>query len=57
MKISGTLIDTSYLGDGAYYLMVEIDVPDDDFDDGYRHEVLQMDRPLCNVKNTVKITK
>lgn len=51
------LIDTSYLGDGVYYLVVEIDVPDDDFDDGYRHEVLQQDKPLCNVKNTVKYVK
>lgn len=51
------LIDTSILGDGTYYLAVEIDVPDDDFEDGYRHEVLQQDRPLCNVKNTIKFKK
>lgn len=43
------LVNTSELGSGQYYLIVEIDVPDDDFSDGYRHEVFKQERPLCNV--------
>lgn len=43
------LVDSAVLGVGSYYLIVEIDVPDDDFDDGYRHEVLKTGRPICNV--------
>lgn len=41
------LIDTSELGSGTYNMTVEIDVPDPDFQDGYRHEVLKMKQPLC----------
>ena len=33
------LVDTSLLGAGKCYLITEIDVPDSDFPDGYRHEV------------------
>lgn len=42
-------VDTAELGTGQYYLIVEIDVPDDDFSDGYRHEVLKQEQPLCNI--------
>lgn len=43
------LVDSQVLGTGPYYLSVEIDVPDEDFADGYRHEVLKMEKPLCVV--------
>ena len=43
------LVDTAILGPGQYYLIVELDIPDDDFSDGYRHEVFKQERPLCNV--------
>ena len=33
------LVDTSILGAGIYKVIGEIDVPDPDFADGYRHEV------------------
>lgn len=33
------LVDTSILGAGIYKVIGEIDVPDPDFEDGYRHEV------------------
>lgn len=46
------LIDTQELGTGEYYLIVEIDVPDSDFDDDLRHEVLKQEKPLCIVYNT-----
>lgn len=42
-------INTKDLGIGSYYLVVEIDVPDEDFDDGLRHEVLAQEVPICNV--------
>ncbi len=32
------LVDTGVIGKGQYELTVEIDVPDPDFSDGYRHE-------------------
>ena len=48
------LVDSQYLGTGKYYLVVVIDVPDDDFEDGYRHEVLQQERPICIVNDTYK---
>lgn len=50
-------VNTLSLGDGAYYLIAEIDVPDDDFEDGYRHEVLQSDKPICIAKNTIKYNR
>ena len=43
------LVDSQLLGTGPYYLTVEIDVPDTDFEDGYRNEVLRMEKPLCIV--------
>ena len=43
------LVDSSQIGVGQYYLIVEIDVPDNDFPDGYRHEVLKQEYPICNV--------
>ena len=33
------LIDSTLLDNGACYLVIEIDVPDNDFPDGLRHEV------------------
>ena len=42
------LVDTGVLGTGQYVLIIEIDVPDNDFDDGYRHEVYK--RNLVNVE-------
>lgn len=33
------LVDTAQLGSGLCSIVVEIDVPDNDFEDGYRHEV------------------
>lgn len=48
------LVDSQYLGAGKYFLVVAIDVPDDDFDDGYRHEVLQQEKPICIVNDTYK---
>lgn len=36
-------IDSSILGSGIYYLVTEIDVPDDDFADGFRHEVVKQE--------------
>lgn len=35
------LVDTAILGSGTYYIVVDIDVPDNDFDDGFRHEVVK----------------
>lgn len=43
-------VDTAELGKGLYYLIAEIDVPDAHFSDGYRHEVLKDETPLCDVK-------
>lgn len=42
--------DTAELGAGAYYLVVEIDVPDDDFADHYRHEVIKLSKPILNIE-------
>lgn len=33
------LVDSSLLGKGECELVIDIDVPDPDFEDGYRHEV------------------
>lgn len=33
------LLDTTLLNDGVCYLVIDIDVPDNDFPDGFRHEV------------------
>lgn len=33
------LVDTKLLGVGTPKVIIEIDVPDEDFDDNYRHEV------------------
>ena len=33
------LLDTAVLGKGTYNVTIEIDVPDEDFEDDYRHEV------------------
>lgn len=41
------LVDTLQLGAGTAYIIMEIDVPDDDFEDGFRHEVLK--KKLCNI--------
>lgn len=35
------LVDTALLGSGFYNVVVDIDVPDNDFDDGFRHEVIK----------------
>ncbi len=43
------LVDSSVLMAGTYILIVDIDVPDDDFKDGYRHETLKMEQPLAVV--------
>lgn len=48
------LVDTSKLGSGQCYLVVEIDVPDFDFPDEYRHEVLKQERPLCELMEAQK---
>ena len=37
------LIDSSLLGTGAYVLVVDIEVPDADFEDGFRHETYKKD--------------
>lgn len=42
------LIDTSILGKGRYSIVVDIDVPDADFDDGYRHETYKQLLMLVN---------
>lgn len=42
-------VATNDLGVGTYRLIVEFDVPDDDFEDGFRHEVIYPEKPLCNV--------
>lgn len=41
------LVDTSILGKGMYVLIVDIDVPDNDFDDNLRHETYRQE--LFNV--------
>ena len=43
------IIDTIQLGAGTCYLTVEFDVPDFDFPENYRHQVLQMEEPLCQI--------
>jgi hypothetical protein len=45
-------VNTAELGKGIYYLIAEIDVPDAHFSDGYRHEVLKDESPLCEVRRT-----
>lgn len=37
------LVDTSLLGKGMYSLVVDIDVPDTDFEDGLRHETYKQE--------------
>lgn len=37
------LIDSSQLGSGRYDLVVDIDVPDQDFPDGLRHETYKQE--------------
>ena len=41
------LVDTSILGKGMYVLIVDIDVPDNDFDNNLRHETYRQE--LFNV--------
>lgn len=33
------MVDTGVLGVGTYKVKIEIDVPDDDYESGYSHEV------------------
>ena len=40
-------VDTASLGAGIYDIVMEIDVPDNDMNDGYRHEVCK--KQLMNV--------
>lgn len=42
--------NSAELGAGAYYLVVEIDVPDDDFPDHLRHEVIKLSKPILNIE-------
>lgn len=43
------LVDTALLGSGTYNIVVDIDVPDNDFDDGFRHEVIK--KELLKIKS------
>lgn len=43
------LVDSKQLGKGICYAIVEVDVPDEDFEDGKRHEVYK--QRLVNIKN------
>ncbi|MBR3625218.1 MAG: hypothetical protein IKN48_02550 [Bacteroidaceae bacterium] len=43
------IIDTTKLGVGMCYLTAEFDVPDHDFPDSYRRQILQMEEPLCQI--------
>ena len=43
------LVDTAILGSGTYNIVVDIDVPDNDFDDGFRHEVVK--KELFKIKS------
>ena len=49
------LVNTSEIGAGQYFLTVEIDIPDDAFDDGYRHEVLHQEKPILIMHNVKKV--
>ncbi len=42
-------IDTSLLGPGELHIIFDAKVPDDDFDEGFRHEIQKY--KLINVKN------
>lgn len=42
--------NTSDLGAGEYFLIVDIDVPDTDFPDNLRHEVIKLSNPILNVE-------
>lgn len=42
------LVDTAKLGAGIYKVIGEVDVPDPDFEDGYRHEVYVLEFERVN---------
>lgn len=51
------IVDTNKLDPGLCYLIVDIDIPDSDFEDGYRHEVLEQEQALFFLALPKAVTK